>query len=72
MPDSFYRVLAAAGVTLLSIVAALVVPASLGALRVAVFGAEEPPPGCSIETLCCMPASRTRTECGVKATALVA
>ncbi len=39
VPDSVYRALAAAGVTLLSIVASLVVPASLGAFRVAVFGA---------------------------------
>ena len=40
MPDSVYRVLAGAGVTLLSIVASLVVPASLGAFRVGVFGAD--------------------------------
>jgi hypothetical protein len=38
VPDSVNRVLAAARLTLLSIVAALIVPASLGALRVALLG----------------------------------
>ena len=41
MPDSVFRALTAAGLTLLSIAAALVVPASLGALRVALFGATD-------------------------------
>ena len=41
LPDSFNRVLSAAGLTLLSIVAAMLVPASLGALRVAVLGEDD-------------------------------
>ena len=62
MPDSFWRVLAAAGVTLLSILAALVVPASLGALRVAIFGTANlrlAPPFCyPSSTLVCLLSQR--------------